>query len=214
MHKISEIMKSHYTETYLQHGDTSKGVDWGINSAQAENRQHQMLSVANLSINRNQFFSILDVGCGYGALADLIDEKGLKVKYTGVDIVPEMVTNAKKRHPDKSFLEEDFLATNSSRHDYVVCNGILTQKLTVTKLEMDHYAKVIIRKMFELCNIGIAFNIMNTNVNFQNNNLYYQSPIEMASWCISELSPRIKMDCAYDPWFEYTVYVFKSDQLK
>ena len=168
MHKISEIMKSHYTETYLQHGDTSKGVDWGINSAQAENRQHQMLSVANLSINRNQFFSILDVGCGYGALADLIDEKGLKVKYTGVDIVPEMVTNAKKRHPDKSFLEEDFLATNSSRHDYVVCNGILTQKLTATKLEMDHYAKVIIRKMFELCNIGIAFNIMNTNVNFQN----------------------------------------------
>ena len=207
-------MKSHYTKTYSQHGNTTKGVDWGINSIQAENRQKKMLDVADLSINGNQFFSILDVGCGYGALADLIDEKELKAKYTGLDIVPEMVTNAKKRHPDKSFLETDFLASNPSRQDYLVCNGVLTQKLAVTKLEMDQYAKTIIKKMFKLCNIGIAFNIMNTNVNFQNNNLYYHSPIEMASWCISELSPKIKLDCAYDPWFEYTVYVFRTDQPK
>ena len=40
--------------------------------------------------------SLLDVGCGYGALADLIKELKIDIDYVGIDVVPEMVSAAEK----------------------------------------------------------------------------------------------------------------------
>jgi hypothetical protein len=60
--------------------------------------------------------------------------------------------------------------------DYVVCAGILTMKLTASILDMNKYAARLIRKMFALCKVGIAFDIMTNQVNFMAENAYYRSP--------------------------------------
>lgn len=44
-----------------------------------------------------RFASILDVGCGYGALLDLLP-KGWKGAYTGIDLSPDMVVRARTLH--------------------------------------------------------------------------------------------------------------------
>ncbi len=43
---------------------------------------------------------VLDVGCAYGRIAHWFKDD----KYVGIDFVPEFIDEAKKRHPNKTFL--------------------------------------------------------------------------------------------------------------
>ena len=93
MDKVSGILHDHYQMTFNDYGATSKGVDWGDKEWAALLRQRKMLEILK---NRN-FSTILDVGCGYGALADLIHKEKFNLKYCGIDVVEEMIREAKKR---------------------------------------------------------------------------------------------------------------------
>jgi len=53
--------------------------------------------------------AILDVGCGLGDFYGFLKEKGVEVRYTGYDIVPQMISEAQKRHHDGEFLVRDIL---------------------------------------------------------------------------------------------------------
>ncbi len=207
MDEVSKILHDHYRKTFIQHGSTSRGVDWGDKEWAAVLRQNKMLDV--VKHHSKDRVSLLDVGCGYGALADVIKEKHPNILYTGVDVVEEMVMDAKTRHPLHQFIWGDILEVDIGKYDYVVCNGILTQKVSASTLAMNRFAQRLIKRMFDVCNCGVAFNIMTTYVNFQKENLYYRNPAELMAWCMSELTPHAKIDCAYDLWYEYTVYLYK-----
>ena len=84
----------------------------------------------------------------------------------------------------------------------------LTQKLETSIKEMEHFANSIIKKMFEISEIGIAFNVMSNKVNYMVDNLYYRSPSELMEYCFDHLSRKIKIDHSY-PIYEYTVYVYR-----
>jgi hypothetical protein len=74
-----------------------------------------------------------------------------------------------------------------------------------------------VRKMFELCRHGIAFNMMSTRVNFMVGNLFYQNPSELFAWLLSEISPRVRFDHGYSSlasgrgkFYDFTVYVYRD----
>lgn len=92
----------------------------------------------------------------------------------------------------------------------VVCNGILTQKLGATIRDMDEFLKLLVRRMFDSCRIGCAFNVMSSHVNFMSPNLYYRSPAELLAWCMNEISARVILNSAY-PLFEFTIYLSRED---
>ena len=50
---------------------------------------------------------------------------------------------------------------------------------------------------------------MTTHVNYQADNLYYRNPAELLAWCMSELTPRVRLDHAYPLW-EYTLYLHRD----
>ena len=210
MHKITEILCDHYSGRYMKYGATSQGVDWGSNPDLSKIRQEKMLGV----IKDEGRSTLLDVGCGYGHLAEVILENKLPIDYAGIDVVGSMIDYAKEHHPEFTFYQGDFLAQDLGSYDYVVCNGILTQKLSATTLEMNVYAQELIASMFSSANKGIAFNLMNTHVNFQSENLYYRNPIELLGWCTSELTPHLIFDSSYRLWYEYTIFLYKPEFIK
>ncbi|MEW5788391.1 MAG: class I SAM-dependent methyltransferase [Pseudomonadota bacterium] len=170
-----------------------------------------MLAVTELGMPHRNPLSLLDVGCGYGSLLDLIHERRMSVDYHGIDLCEPMIQAAREKFPNARWSTGDILKLDATEnYDYVVCNGILTQKLDASIRQMDEYAKALVTKMFSLCNIGIAFNTMTTHVNFMAQNLYYRNPVELLAWCMTELTPRIRMDHAY-PMFEYTLYLYRED---
>jgi SAM-dependent methyltransferase len=206
---ISLILKNHYEESFEQFGPSSAGVDWGQDKTRLLIRYDNMLDVMEKPQARKKQ-SLLDVGCGFGGLAAYASQKDIALNYTGIDVATNMIRWAKKNIKKSKFIEDDFLAHDFSgaTYDYVICNGILTQKLDCSMLEMDVFAKTLIHKMYNLCNKGTAFNIMTTYVNFFAPNLYYKHPAELLSYCLSEISTKVKIDHAYG-LYEFTVYVYR-----
>jgi SAM-dependent methyltransferase len=171
-------------------------------------RYDQMLKVADYHDLAKP--SLLDVGCGFGGLQSYAISKHIDLDYCGIDVAKNMIDWAVVNVAPGDFLHGDILDHEFNRQfDYVVCNGILTQKLDIPALQMDQFAAQLIRKMFLLCRIGTAFNVMTTKVNYYSTNLYYREPAEMLSWCLSEISPHIKLDHSY-PLYEYTVYLYRN----
>jgi SAM-dependent methyltransferase len=208
MNPISKALAQHYSEKFSLHGPSSEGVDWGSDESRMLLRYDKMLRVADY-VGRNRP-SLLDVGCGYGGLSSYAISKNIDLNYTGIDVAGNMIEWAGANLPSGNFIHGDLLDYKFEREfDYVVCNGILTQKLKAAGLEMDSFANQLIRQMFSLCTIGIAFNVMTTKVNYYSNNLYYRNPAELFSWCLSEISQHIKLDHSY-PLYEYTIYLYRN----
>lgn len=210
MDPISERLGAHYEQTFRRHGATSEGVDWGSDSSRLALRYDRMLDVARAEPPSG--WSMLDVGCGYGGLLEHARALGLQPQYHGMDISQAMIDWARRHHSDASFACCDILSQPLQlSHDYVTCNGVLTQKLDTPLLAMDEYAQRLVRTLYTVARKGVAFNIMTTKVNFFAPNLYYRNPIEMLGWCMSELTPHVRLDHSY-PLYEYTIYLYKAPQ--
>lgn len=208
MDHIAKKMRDHYTNTFQVNGANSKGVDWGVDQAKLELRYEKMLALCSGTVPAAN--TILDVGCGFGGLFEYAATKGYQFDYTGVDIVESMIFYARERNNSAEFIHGNILDLEiAEKFDFVVCNGILTQKLDVPGREMDEFCQLLIKRMYELCRVGIAFNVMSTKVNFFSNNLYYRNPSELVSWCMSEITPYVKLDHAY-PLYEYTIYLYRE----
>jgi SAM-dependent methyltransferase len=207
MNPISEALRQHYSQKFALHGASSEGVDWGANEANVLLRYEKMLDVLKRS---HQKPTLLDVGCGYGGLLEYANAREIDLQYTGIDVAQNMVEWARSNQSAGDFIHGDFMDYDFDRQfDYVVCNGILTQKLNTEALVMDQFSAQLIRKIFWLCKVGIAFNVMTTKVNYFSNNLYYRNPAELFSWCLSEISSHIKMDHSY-PLYEYTLQIYRQ----
>lgn len=205
--ETQRLMRDHYRRSFGQFGTTSQGVDWG---ASEENHLLRLSRLANvMGQPRDKPVSVLDVGCGFGALRQMLDAQGRSVDFTGIDLVDEMVDAASERWPADRWVCADFLGWEPGRtFDFVIANGVLTQKLTVSHDEMDQYCTAIIRKMLSCADVAISFNVMTKHANYYADNLYYRDPGEMLDWCIKEFSPRVALDHSYG-LYEFTVYVFR-----
>ena len=218
MDDITRALKEHYARTFELYGATAKGVDW---------RDEEELTVRYdkmLAVMQKDFYilplqpSILDVGCGWGGLLRRANELKLSLIYNGIDVVENMIDYGQKEFPDANFIHGDiFDLKGESNYDFVVCNAILTQKLSVTIPAMESYAKRLVCKMFEQCRHGISFNMMSTRVNFMVDNLYYQNPSELLTWILTEISPRVRLDHGYSSlvngqgkFYDFTVYIYKD----
>ncbi len=207
MDGISKALEAHYTARFLEHGPTPRGVDWN-READVHLRYEKMLAVAD-GTPADDAATWLDVGCGYGGLYEYAASRGRSLRYSGIDVSAPMIESGRSQFADASFRCSDvFDVPAGEAFDYVVCCGILTQKLTATNREMDVFAQRLIQAMFALCKRGVAFNVMTTKVNFTVPNLYYKSPLELLGYCMESVTPRVRLDHSY-PLYEYTLYLYK-----
>lgn len=207
---VGEIMKDHYSRTFDEFGAVPRGVDWGSEGDMLLRYDKMLAIVRSARGDDSAEFSMLDVGCGYGGLYLYASAKGYNIKYEGIDVCKNLVEYAASKYPECKFYNEDILTFNTDKnYDYIVCNGILTQKLSNSYVVMDEFANTLINKMFSLCRVGIAFNVMTTKVNFMVDNLYYKEPVEMFGHCLKKITQKVRIDHAY-PLYEYTMYLYKD----
>lgn len=218
MDRVTNIQREYHAKVFELHGDTAKGVDWN-DEGELLVRYDKMLAVMQKDFTLPPSpVSMLDVGCGWGGLLRRANTLNVALNYTGIDVVEAMTLHGRAEFPNAMFINGDiFDLHDESVYDFIVCNGILTQKHNISIPDMERHAKRLVRKMFELCRHGIAFNMMSTRVNFMVNNLYYQNPAELLAWLLSEVSPRVRLDHGYSSlangrgkFYDFTVYVYKD----
>jgi len=196
--KEKEEIINLYETRLKEHGDSIKTMGW-----RDKEQQHLRFKILSEIGNLNGA-KILDVGCGFGDFYEYLINRGMKVDYTGYDISPKIIEVAKSKHQRIKFEVKDILKERiDEKFDYVLESGILNKRIS-NNIE---YAKNMIIKMFELCKIGVAVNMMTNYVDYEENYLYYYSPEEMFKFC-KNLSKFVTLRHDY-PLYEFTLYVYK-----
>ena len=102
--------------------------------------------------------SILDVGCGFGDFSAYLSRHNKPVNYTGIDVSAELLNEGRKHYPELELIQGDLLDFNPKpqSYDYVTLSGALNRKFD----NAEAYTFHIIKRMFETCRKGIAFNLL------------------------------------------------------
>jgi len=84
---------------------------------------------------------LLDLGCGTGVIASLLKEREHSFVYLGVDISPQMLKIARRKHPDLEFrqVDVDELSPDLVEHYNIVIglNGLLSYSFDAAELIRD-----------------------------------------------------------------------------
>ena len=154
--------------------------------------------------------SVLDVGCGFCDLVDVLRLRGFSGRYVGVDITDEVIKIARKRHPDLEIINRDImLSPFSERFDYVFASG--TFNLIFCE-DMLGFVSKILQAMFEHSIIGVGVNYQSTYVDYQHPEAHHTDP----AWIFNEaknLTKRVLLRHDYMP-YEFAIYLWRDDRVR
>lgn len=152
-----------YDKLYEKHGDRAAGVGWA--NAGEQYLRFDLLRKVHAGWDPDyptcplKSISVLDVGCGYGAMADYYRKHGWY--YTGIDAEPALIKGARQVHGEGTggqaglrFLVGDFMEVPAlpDTYDFVLASGALHWKRPDDQYNM-------VERMWTLARYGIGFNL-------------------------------------------------------
>jgi SAM-dependent methyltransferase len=203
-----QSLVNHYENCLDRFGDTSRGVDWP-NPEDALTRYDQMLAVIQ---NQNETTRLLDFGCGKADLLSRIQQRNFQnIDYTGLDLSEKFVSFAKNKFPQANFIQADIfdVSYRLPEFDYIIANGVFTIKNELSFYEMLNFMEKALISLFSAAKIGIAFNVMSTQVDWEREDLFHVDLDTMANLIYKKLSPHFEIHHNYG-LYEYTTFVYKS----
>ena len=205
----------YYEGCFEKYGDNNKEVDWP-NEADAQKRYQIMLDIVKYdSINKSkEDVSILDFGCGLAHLYEYMIKHDVNYKYFGMDMSDKFIQQCKAKHPSQDFYQCDILNEKFAFNncwDYICVNGVFTEKRKMKYDEMFSYFKKMITKLYEMCNKGIAFNVMSKDVDWERDDLFHLPLSDLSAFLTKEISRDFVIRNDYG-LYEYTTYVYKKQR--
>ncbi|MBT8486343.1 MAG: class I SAM-dependent methyltransferase [Phycisphaerales bacterium] len=191
MRSVTETLTTHYDACLSRHGPTPEGMDWGPDATRLTERFDTIVRAAGLGPRST--CHVLDVGCGCGLLLDHLNERGIRdVTYTGVDASAAMIDAAGLRHPNADWRRQDILDPAAEpTADWVVANGLLTERRDVDEETMEEFARDALARMYLRCRTGIVFNALSTHVNYREPHLFYWDPGVVIAFATKTLSRHV-----------------------
>lgn len=201
---------SHYESCLERHGDSHLGVDWP-KAADVQTRYRVMLEVIRSDSNRRRV-TLLDFGCGAAHLNNYIVEHGLDhIEYAGLDLSEKFVRLSQSKFPAAKFFCLDLLDENASMptFDYIVLNGVFTEKRELSFDQMLSYFKQLVSRVFDYATVGIAFNVMTKHVDWEREDLFHLPFDTLAEFLKKELTRNFVFRNDYG-LYEYTTYLYRD----
>jgi SAM-dependent methyltransferase len=202
---------THYERCLERHGATAQGVDWP-NVQDLAVRFHTLLGLLDGAAPEPRPV-LLDLGCGPGLLLDYLKATGRlqMVEYRGIDLSPSMVEAARARWPDRDICCRDVVKNPLPEQsvDYVIMNGVLTEKQTLSHEVMAGIAKELIVAAFNAARVGIAFNTMSRHVDWQRPELFHWGFDELSAFLCERVSRHYAFRSDYG-LYEYTTLVWRA----
>jgi len=198
-------VKSYFDKRIQEHGASPRGSDW--NSEASQNVRFEQL----LKIVETQSFSILDYGCGYGALADYLACKNFDVDYYGYDILESAIETARQAHagkPRRSFF------TNKSQLpvcDYTVASGMFNFRGEQSFDDWTDYVLGVLNEFDQLSRRGFASNFLTkySDADKMRADLYYADPMFLFDYCKRTFSKNVALLHDYR-LYDFTLLVRKA----
>ncbi len=164
----------YFDTAFKNYGCTPKGVDW--NSPEAQNIRFEQLTKV---IDPPHEFSILDYGCGYGALIQyLYDNNFAFSKYIGYDISELILDEAKSVYAGQDSISFTTNLADILTVDYIVASGVYNIKLQTSYKKWTRHVISCLDKINTISKKGFAINFLTkySDKEKMRQDLYYADP--------------------------------------
>lgn len=206
--KIIEEVVSYYNEKLQTFGATSQGVDWKSEASQ-QTRFEQLLKLIPPT---SPSFSILDYGCGFGALLPFMEKEWRQgFSFIGYDISPQMISKAQELYGNRLNTSwVNHIESSKTSVDYVVASGIFNVRLTHSESDWMAYILDTLQHLDQLGQKGFAFNMLTgyADEEYMRDDLYYAAPFFFFEYCKKHFSKYVAVLHDY-PLYEFTMLVKK-----
>lgn len=209
-----------YCESFFEkYGDNYRGVAWTKKEEDVRKRYRAMLEVIEHNPNgknierelSDQKIRLLDFGCGLSHLYEYMLEQGLDdIDYSGLDLSHKFLAASRRKFPYVDYYQPDILddGTDIPEFDYVVMNGVFTVKQGFSHEEMLEYFQAVVTRLFSRTKIGMAFNVMSKQVDWEREDLFHLPFDVLASFLTKNISRNFTIRHDYG-LYEYTTYVYR-----
>jgi len=202
--QILEFVQRVYSYRINEYGPVANGVFWRDEDGQILRLELLLQAVTPEDLNGP--ITVNDLGCGYGALFDLLaDERMLEGgHYYGYDIAPDMIAQAQARHADPraNFILSP-VATEAA--DYSFVSGTYNMSMGANTALWTHYVKTSLDMLWKKTNKIMAFNMLDSHAPNKLDDLYYADRRTILEHALT-LSPEVEVIDDY-PLDEFTVIV-------
>ncbi len=202
----------HYESCLEKHGDSHLGVDWP-RQKDVEVRYHVMLDL--FQSDPASELTLLDFGCGLSHLQTYMQRGDYgRVRYAGLDLSERFIRAAQEKFPDTPYYCLDILKDGGQlpSFDYIVMNGVFTQKCSLSFDAMFAFAQRLVKQVFSKCTKGIAFNVMSDQVDWKRDGSFHVPFDQLATFLTKEVSRDFVFRHNYG-LYEYTTYVYRTPSI-
>lgn len=202
---IIREVDNYYTEKLRAFGPTHLGVDW--NSQDSQSLRFEQLTKVLPEDTHN---SLLDYGCGYGALIGFLKEKNFDVDYCGLDVSASMIAEARKKYietPKQRFIVGESV---EEKFDFSIASGIFNVKMDFETSGWEKYIVDTLNRINQISLKGFSFNMLTlySDVEKRRGNLHYADPCKIFDLCKRNFSFNVALLHDYG-LYEFTILVRK-----
>ncbi len=190
-----EHTKKMYLENLKENSDSHLSVQWG--SKESQYKRFEVLHKIADDFNESR---VLDVGCGIGHFWDFISLNNFQGQYLGIDLLGEMILQAKTRHPDVEFQNKNIEDIEFNAFDYIVMSGIFT-------FANQSIFEKMLAESFHISQKGMTFNALSTWATQKEEGEFHVDPLKTLEFC-SKITPRVVLRHDYLP-HDFTIYMYK-----
>jgi SAM-dependent methyltransferase len=196
---------AYYSGKLAKHGATARGADW-----KDEASQRTRFDVL-LTLVEDQTASLVDVGCGLGALLPHARAKNFSGAYLGIDIAPAMVQAARLLHEADVLARFEQGAAPDEPCDYAVASGIFNVRLAHDTSRWQTYMEDTVALMDRSAHRGFAFNCLTSysDSDRMRPDLHYADPLAWFDRCKRRYARSVALLHDYGLW-EWTLIVRKD----
>lgn len=201
---LSEV-ENYYSGKIAAHGPTPQGVDW--NGEESQFIRFKQLS--RIIIDKH-FFSLNDLGCGYGAFLDYLSLVFNDFTYRGLDISEAMIEAAKKKHAAADKARFSVSSIPDEIADYSIASGIFNVRFERDDAEWWEYLCSTLDLLDRTSRLGFSFNCLTSysDADKMKPYLYYADPCKVFDLCKRKYSRNIALLHDYN-LYEFTIGVTK-----
>jgi SAM-dependent methyltransferase len=194
-----EETRERYRERWLQYGYDPRTLGWN------KGLQSVRFLGAVESLRPEEHASVLDVGCGFGDFLSFLRGRGWTGSYRGVDVVPELIDEARRRHgADGAFECRDASAGPiTGKSAMALAIGMFNHRL-----RSDHWAFVeeTFAAMWNATTHVVVVDFLSTTADQRREDLFFADPCD-AFALGRKYSRRLAIHHGYMP-FEFQLKVW------
>lgn len=203
--QILEFVSRVYSYRINEYGPVANGVFWRDEDGQVLRLELLLQAVAAEDLSGP--ITVNDLGCGYGALFDLLRDEPMMQggRYFGYDISEDMVVRARALHAadDRATFITSPVATEVA--DYSFVSGTYNMSMNADRRLWTEYVKTSLDTLWAKTAKTLAFNLLDAAAPSKLDDLYYADRNTFIEHALT-LSPEVEVIDDY-PLDEFTIFV-------